>query len=175
MSKKLITACLGLVALAAFVLPAVASASPVITHPTGTRLDPKAAGAECTGVASTICITGTNVGNIKLLTDPAEGTATTPLFECTKSVVTAYLEENTGTSVTATIHTVTIEGTGGVISPGTMKECSGFGGFGNLTPTTNGSGVDGESITNGTPWCLKLGASDTFTIRGGKCTEAARK
>src|SRR4051794_40869719 len=174
MTKKLITACLGLVALAALVLPAVASASPVVTFPTGTRLDPKAAGAACTGVAGTICITGTNVGNTKLLTDPAEGTATTPLLECSKAMMTAYLEENTGTSFTTTIHTVTFEGTGGVISPGTMKECLGFGGFGNFTPTTNG-GVDGESITSGTPWCLKSGASDTFTIRGGKCTEEPRK
>ena len=55
MSKKLTTACLALSALAAFALPAVASASPEITHPTGTRL--------ATGTK----ITGTNVGNAKFL------------------------------------------------------------------------------------------------------------
>src|SRR4051812_13995002 len=164
MSKKLITACLALVALAAFVLPAVASASPVITHPTADRLDPTIGG--CTSVAGTICLTGTGVSSTKILSDPAEGTTATTLFECSKSTVTGYLTKNNGTEIEATIHTATFEGTGNVITGGPMHECSGFGAFGNMTPTTNGGGVDGESITSGTPWCFKSGASDTFAIRG---------
>ena len=173
MSKKLITACMALVALAAFALPAAASASPVVTHPTGTVLNPET--GECTGVKKTICIKATNIGNAKLLTDPAEGTATLPMTECSTVTMTGYLEKNTGGVIEATIHTATFEGTGGVISPGTMHECTGFNGLGNLTPTVNGGGTDGESISNGTPWCLKSGASDTFTIRGGACTAESRK
>jgi len=159
MSKKLITACMALVALAAFALPAAASAtSPVVTHPTGTVLNPET--GECTSVKKTICIKGTNVGKTKLLTDPAEGTSPLPL---------------TGGVIEATIHTATFEGTGGVITGGTMHECTGLNGIGEMTPTTNGGGTDGESIANGTPWCLKSGASDTFTIRGGACTAESRK
>jgi hypothetical protein len=58
MSKKLITSCTALLALAVFILPAAASASPEITHPTGTRLG--------TGAN----ITGTNVGEPRSETQP---------------------------------------------------------------------------------------------------------
>jgi hypothetical protein len=173
MSKKLITACLGLVAFAAFVLPAVASASPQITHPTGTRLDPET--GECTGVKKTICIVGTNVGATKLLTDPTEGEAKV-LSECSTAKVTGYLTKNTGTAIEGTIHTATFSGTGGELFK--MHECTStaLAGFGNLTPTTNGGGTDEENVVEGTPWCITAsGASDVFKVRGGACGAATTK
>src|SRR4051794_24044133 len=105
MSKKLITACLGLFAFAAFVLPAVASASPQITHPTGTRLDPT--GKTCTTTSNAICIVGTNVGNTVLKTDPTGETKPSVLSECSTAKMTGWLTKNTGTEIEGTIHTAT--------------------------------------------------------------------
>lgn len=173
MSKKLITARLGLVAFAAFAaLPALAPASPVLTHPTGTTLNP--ATGSCTGVAGTICIVATNIGGSKLETDPGGTTAPSVLSECSTTKLTGYLEKNTGSVIEGTIHTATSSGTGTAVNG--MNECTGVSGtIGNILPTLNGGGVDGENITNGTPLCVKSGVNDTGTLRGGKCTEAARK
>jgi len=165
MSKKLITACLGLLALAAFILPATASAAPEITHPTGTRLNPTT--GSCTSVAGTVCVTATNVGETLLKTDPASGEPTV-LARCTTAAMTGYLKKNNGTEIEATIHTATFSGTGG-LSNG-MNECTGS--FGNITVTTNGNKVDNESVTNGTPWCIRATKAmepDEFQLTGGDC------
>src|ERR1044072_2672059 len=81
MHKKIITACLALVALAAFALPATASAAtdPQITHPTGTLLNPT--GKECTGNPG-ICIVATQVCALtKLKSTDNKNT----LLECTSA------------------------------------------------------------------------------------------
>jgi len=175
MSKKLITACMALVALAAFALPAVASASPQITHPTGTRLDPKAAGAECTGVKETICIKATNVGETLL----KDGEGKNTLTKCTTATMTGYLRRNSGTEIEADIHTATFSGTGAEFNG--MHECTGS--IGNLTVTTNGEDpaltkIDEGTVPSGTPYCLTATnkmAADEFQIRGGTCSESTRK
>ncbi len=94
MSKKLITACVAVVALAAFALPAVASASPQLTHPTGTRL------------ATGVTIKGTNVGAL-LLTS----TAGAVLTECSSATMTGTLTKNNGTEVEGTISSAVFTGT----------------------------------------------------------------
>jgi len=168
MSKKLITACMALFALAAFALPVSATASPVVTHPTGTRWDPTT--GECTGVKGTVCVKATNVGETILF----NGAGTEELVKCSTAIMTGYMFENSGTSIKANIHTATFSGTGGVNDG--MNECTGIsaGGFGNLTVTTNGGGVDENTVANGTPYCLTSGASDTFKIRGGLCSQEQR-
>jgi hypothetical protein len=161
MSKKLITACMALVAFAALaVMPAVASATndPELTHPTGTLL------AEGTK------ITATNVGETLL----KSGDGSSILARCTHATMTGTLTKNKENTVEGTIDTATFEGTGGFLNG--MNECTGS--FGNLTVTTNGGGVDGETVENGTPWCVRSTptmATDEFQVRGGACGTATRK
>jgi hypothetical protein len=172
MNTKLISALMALLALGAFVLPATVSASPVITHPTGTILNPSK--GSCAGVSGTVCIVGTNIGISKLKTDPSGSTAPAVLTECSTTTITGYLEKNTGTLIEGTIITATSQGTGPEVNG--MHECTGASGIiGNVLPTLNGGGVDGENITNGTPLCVKSGPNDTGTLRGGKCSEEPRK
>jgi hypothetical protein len=164
MSKKLITACMALFALAAFVLPAAASASPVATQPTGTTM--------ATGTK----ILGTNIGNTVLKTDPSGTTAPSTLTECSTARMTGELTKNNGSTIEGTISTATFSGTGSVLNG--RNECTGASGIlGNLTPTTNSSassGTEGETVTNGTPWCLRAtGSENKFTLRGGACNVSA--
>lgn len=149
MSKKLITACMGLMALAAFILPASASASPVITHPTGTTLS--LSGKSCTGVSNTVCIKAHNVGVTKM-----KDTSGNTLTECTTATMTGYLTKNNDLEIEADIHSTSFTGTG------SNGECTST--FGGITVDTN--------IGEGTPWCIK--ASNTleanqFQVVGGNC------
>jgi len=175
MSKKLITACLGVLALAAFALPANALAvSATLTHPTGTALNP--VGQKCTTLENAVCLTATNVGKTLLKSDDGS----TTLSECTKATLTGSLIKNKEGHIEANIHTATFSGDGAEFDG--MKECLGLGGLGNLTPTTNGTDpvntkIDGEDVEHGTPWCLTAGGdlpANTFTVRGGTCSESAR-
>jgi hypothetical protein len=97
MHKKLTTACLALVALAAFVLPAAAQAvtHPVLTHPTGTVL--------ATGTK----ITATNTANSLLV----ETNGTTKLT-CTKVSMTGTLTNNVTGTVKGNISAAAFSGTG---------------------------------------------------------------
>ena len=154
MSKKLITACLGLLALAAFILPATASASPQITHPTGTRLDPT--GKTCTTGLSGICITATQLGVSKFTNGAGE-----VLTECSSASMTGALQTNSGTLVTGTIHSTTFSGTAA------EGKCTKLGG---VRVTTNVG-------ANGTPWCVRADNTmnaDEFQVRGGACSEESR-
>jgi len=187
MSKKLITACLGVLALAAFALPANALAvSATLTHPTGTALAPKFNGEKSkTCAEGGTCLTGTNIGNTFLKSD--DGSAT--LSECATAVITGSLTKNANGHIEGDITTATFFGEGAELNG--MKECVGLAGLGNLTPTTNGTHptctgtpeqcpvekIDNEDVANGTPWCLTAGgelAANTFTVRGGTCSESAR-
>jgi len=168
MSKKLITACLGVLALAAFALPANALAvSATLTHPTGTAL--------ATGTK----LTGTNIGTTFLKTDDGK----TIIAECGHAVITGTLTKNKEGHIEGDITTATFFGDREVHKG--MKECTGFVGLGNFTPTTNGTDPVGtklepgseEDLENGTPWCMTAGgalAANTFTVRGGTCSEGAR-
>jgi hypothetical protein len=152
MHKKLITASLALVALAAFALPAAAQATntPVITHPTGTIL------------AGTPTIKGTNIGDTLM-------TNTTGNVEvrCTAATMTGTLTKNETGNVQGNISSAVFTGTG------TGGACKGFSGFLNVTvdPLNMGTGA-------GQGWCLKSTsamATDEFQVLGGKCSEAAKK
>jgi hypothetical protein len=94
MSKKFTTACVTLAALATLALPAAASASPKLTHPTGTSL------------ATSTLFKGTNVGVIKMTS--AGGAA---LWQCEVASMTGQITKNTGTEIEADISSVSITGT----------------------------------------------------------------
>jgi hypothetical protein len=156
MSKKLITACLGVLALAAFMLPASASANPILTHPTGTTLNP--ATGSCTGVSGTVCITATSTAVVKLW--PTSGDTGTPLTECTSAVLTGYLTSNgKANPIKGSIHTANFTGTG------VNGECTST--FGGITVDTN--------VGNGVPWCIEsIATTDEFQVRGNSCANEAR-
>jgi hypothetical protein len=115
MYKKLITACLGMAAFAAFVLPATASASPTLTAPTGT---PYTGLIKATQVGhSTLwntkkdtrqltCTGGTMEGEVTRSGTPIEGKITSAVFSGTGGVAHNGLPECTGSvnaSVTASV------------------------------------------------------------------------
>lgn len=168
MSKKLITACLGLVALGALALPAGASASPRLCETTPLP------SIECHNVAGGSLITGTNVGEAALFSGE------TPVLECSKAIFTGVLTSNTGTHIEGDITTATFTGSG-TQDPNSVKnmpECTGTSGLPNATVTSNGTHpagtkVDNEDVTNGMPYCITAN-SDMFTIRGGTCTDQPR-
>lgn len=173
MSIKLIQGCTGLMALAVLVLPAAAPASPLITHPTGTAMATRAAACAKEGEAG--CIKGTNIG--EALFKDSEGKNT--LASCSSAVMTGTLTKNTGSQIEADIQTFTLSGSGATFNG--MSECTSTR-LGFLTITTNGthqgSKVDEGTVAAGTPYCLKatnLLKADEFQIRGGTCTEEARK
>jgi hypothetical protein len=144
MSKKLITACMALVALAAFALPAVASATndPDLTHPTGTLL--------ATGKK----IVGTNIGITKFI-------AGETTVECNKDVLTGTLTKNNGSEVEGTIETASFKGTA------SSERCTS--GLGPVTVTTNvGNGT--PWCVRSTPAMV----TDEVQIRGNGCANAAR-
>jgi hypothetical protein len=149
MYKKLIMVCMAVAAFAAFVMPAVASASPELTHPTGTTYCPKdEAGKEC-------LVTGTNVGNWVLKSSLGN-------IECNSVVLTGTLTENSGTSIKGDINSATFGNTG------TGGDCTGPLGT-SIAVTTN--------VGNGVPWCLSANntmAADEFQVRGGACTAESR-
>jgi hypothetical protein len=144
MSKKLIGAFMALAAFAAFaVMPAVSSASPELTHPTGTTL---ATGSK---------ITATLLGGSAILKDTSGNT----LITCTTATLTGELTRNNGTEIQGQITSATYGGTGAKVSAEPANECTGT--FGNTSVTPLAS--------KATPWCLKSQASDKWNLTGGAC------
>ena len=153
MHKKILTACIAAFALAALALPVAAQAAntPVITHPTGTVLNPT--GKECGGKPG-ICISARNVGN-SLMLDTSGNTQLT----CTTVSMSGRLIKNT-----------TAGGNEGQISAasftgtGAEGRCTGF--------------VNAKIDVLGLPWCLKSNSemvTDEFTITSSACGAAAAK
>ncbi|HEX5593208.1 MAG TPA: hypothetical protein VFX35_07665 [Solirubrobacterales bacterium] len=165
MSKKIIMACMAVAALAAFALPASASASKMTLEENGVPLN--TTGQTCTGKAG-ICILATNKdanGNhlVSKFTDANGNT----LVECTTADLTGRLEKNTHEEIAGTIETATFEGTANV-TPRTVDCGSATLGDVLVTPST---------ATNGLPWCVRSTAAmaaDEVQIRGNECTAAAR-
>jgi hypothetical protein len=173
MSMKFIPACSGLMALAALILSASTAASPVITHPTGSAMATRA--TACAKEGETGCFKGTNVGETVFKDSELKSTLAT----CSSTVMTGTLTKNNGSQIEADIQTLTLSGTGAAYN--SMNECTSTR-LGNPTMTTNGTHeavkIDEGTVASGTPYCLKatnLMAADEFQIRGGTCTEAARK
>jgi hypothetical protein len=147
MPKKLITACMALVAFAA---PALGSASasatntPSLTAPAGT----------VAAVGSTIV--GTSVDPLFL------GTEGTSLFTCVSAKLTGEVTKNSGGNVEGNITSATFVGSKEPITPEPDKACT---------------GIFNASVTATTPWCLRSTTTmktNEFQLRGGKCSEAAK-
>jgi hypothetical protein len=182
MHRKFIAACVALFAFAAFaVIPALASASPVVTE-TGKKVEGEP------------LIVATQASTIELETSAG-------FVKCSKSTLTGRLKANTGTTIQGQITSSSFTGTSGTgtqcesqflgaitvdppqtmcihsskndafeILPGT---CGATGG--NLTFTLTGglgtcsytrSSVTGTYTTNTTPSVLTIGASQTFSGTG---------
>jgi hypothetical protein len=151
MHKKLITACLALVALAAFALPAMAQAAnkATLTQPTGTAMT---AGTK---------ITGTNIGNSLILS-----TSGSTQLTCTIATMTGELTKNETGNVQGNISAAAFTGAG----PG--NRCTGFVNLA-VDPLGLGTGA-------GQGWCLKSNGTieettDEFQVFGGKCSETTKK
>lgn len=150
MSKKLIMSCMALVAFAAFVLPATASAA---NKPTATD----AAGVVKVGAG----ITGTSIGETTFLkTDGVTG-----LVHCTTAHLSGTVTRNDSGFVEGTISSAKFSGTGAVSADNGLNECTGS--FGNAF------------ITVELPMCLKstpTNAEDEFEVgtevTGKTCAEA---
>lgn len=145
MSKKLIMACLSVVALAAFALPATASASPELCETVE---------GVCVKVTGTPKIRAHSVGaTVNFVTGG------TTLVECTSSEMTGTLTTNSGTEIKGDIESASFSGAeaGG-------KCRSSFGGA---------TAVD-TNIGNGVPWCLSTTGEDKYSVRGNSCTLASR-
>ncbi|HET7506939.1 MAG TPA: hypothetical protein VFJ53_01145 [Solirubrobacterales bacterium] len=146
MSKKLMTGLLGLVALAAMALPAVASASPELTSPTGTTA---AVGSKFTAVnIGEMVMTDTN-GNI--------------INRCTSADLSGEVTKNSGTAIEGNVTTASFTGTGA------EGNCTGT--FFSSPRFTFGVANGVPWCVR----ALSTFATNEVQIRGGKCSEAARE
>ena len=156
---KLVKACIALAAFAAiFVVPSVASASPELTHPTGSTVPVGtkiiATNVEHSGTSKITKMT-TSIGNI----------------ECSTATMTGEVTSNTGTHIAGDITTVEFKGT-----PGEPNSAHCFGGFGGNTTVTPSHTTNPEhNGVQSLPWCITANElNDKFTVRGGKCSEKER-
>jgi hypothetical protein len=139
MRKQLIVACLALAAFA--VVPSLASAKPVLTHPTGTVAP---VGTK---------ITATNVGNATLSNGLGHVT-------CSTAILTGEVTSNsTANGIQGTLTKAEFGGTGSKIVNDPEPECTGTGFY-----------AGGAGVTTNPPYCLQaIGTTDTVAIRGGAC------
>lgn len=142
MNRKLINACIALAALAAFALPATASAAndPQLTE--GGAL--VAAGASVVGTTVNPSFTTTSGSSI---------------LSCSSAKATGKVLKNSSGTVEGEITTATYSGTGAISSDNNLPECTGS--FGNAYIT----------VTN-TPLCIKSTpamAEDEGQVGGGGC------
>lgn len=140
-----------------FTVPSIASASPELTSPTGTRAPVGtkflATNVAHAGTALTF-VTETSLGNM----------------ECETATITGEVVKNDGTHLVGTISTFELKGTAG--NPSSSHCAGGYGG--NITVTPNHTTNPTHNGVASLPWCLTLsGPEDTFTIfgeTGGSCT-----
>jgi len=155
MSKKLITACMALMAFAAFALPAVARAE---NHPTLVE----------NGVSVEVgkLITGTNEGNTTFTS-----TTGNPQLECSTVKLTGKVTRNDSGIVEGTITTKDYSGTGAVNADNNLNECTGTSFFSGNSFVT----VLGNLCIRSTPAMV----TDEFQIgtdpAGGNCSETNGK
>ena len=146
MNRKLLAACMVIAAFS--VVPSLAAAKPVLTHPTGTVL-PVTTGGVPTKIKAT------NVGNTKMTISGL------PTLECTTAVLTGDLHINETTKgIEGEITSAEFGGTGSKIAGDVEPECTG------------GAGPSGVTVTS-LPWCIEATEdNDNFALKGGKCTAA---
>jgi hypothetical protein len=155
MSKKITMICAALAAFMAFaVLPAVASASPEVTFPTGTRL------------AVPAKIHAHNVGNTKMTTSSGN-------IECTTATMTGTLTVNNGSQIEGDVETASF--TGG----GSGSNCTGPLGDVQVTVTSlpwcvrSTAGANEFEVRGGN--CNETSRALTFTLDTGGLTCAYSK
>lgn len=141
MQKKMMPACLAIMALAA--VPSLASANPILTKPTGTVM---ATGSAIKARNVGLLVFTTSVGNLN----------------CSTAILEETLTGNTtATGAKIEITSARFGGTGPIQTELAEPECTGddiFGLNATFTPTLN------------VPWCLTAPAStDVFTVIGGPC------
>ncbi|HET9152974.1 MAG TPA: hypothetical protein VFN85_02520 [Solirubrobacterales bacterium] len=148
MSKKLIIACMALVSLAAFALPAVASAAnkpTLVETPTSTETLHVEPGSK---------IISTNSGETFFWNTGA----TTKQVTCNKAVMTGTVLKNSEGTIEGEITSSIFQGTGAISADNNLPECTGS--FGNAY------------VTVSTPMCIRstpVMAEDEFQVTGGKC------
>lgn len=149
--KTLLRSTIAMAAVVAlFVLPSLASASPELTSPTGTRAP-----------VGTKFI-GTNVAHASA---PKQFLTTTPIgtMSCATATITGEVVKNDGSHLIGRITTFQLSGT--EASP-SSSHCNGFGGGAtSVTPshTTNPTHNGVAAL----PWCITAsGAENVFTIYG---------
>ena len=154
MHKKLILACMALAGFVAFVvLPAAASASPVLCETT--------VGGPCDNLPPKAIITYTNVGET-LMTNSSGSVLT----RCTTAVLEGELTTNSGTEIEGNVTSASFTGSG------SENRCTATFGNSIVTPT-----VTAEGAAHGLPWCIRATSAmepDEMQIRGGNCSEASR-
>jgi hypothetical protein len=149
--KILLCATIAMVAFAAFfVAPTLASASPELTSPTGTRAS-----------VGTL-FTATNVAHANT-PSTFRTTLSTGTMECATATFTGEVIENSGTNLVGTISTFELKGT-----PGTPNASHCASPLGATTITPNHASNPTHNGVASLPWCIKFSAEDIFTIYG--CT-----
>lgn len=160
MNKTIQQACIALaIFVAVFVAPSPASASPELTSPTGTRAP-----------VGTL-LQGTNVEHGET-SKVLKMTTSVGTFECAEATLTGELTSNQEAHVAGNVTTTEFRGT--PAAP-TSPHCAGPGGLGTITITPSHITNPSHNGVSSLPWCITADAvADQFTVRGGKCSEAAR-
>lgn len=155
---KLIRACIAMAAFAAiFVIPSAASAKPELTHPTGTTIP---AGTK---------LMATNVAH-SATGKPTRFTAGGLEVVCQTATLTGELEKNTGTHIAGNITTAEFFGKVGNHNTGSCES-----NLGDVVATPTHLVNPEHEGKKSLPWCVTANElNDKLTIRGGKCSEAAR-
>lgn len=166
---RLVKACIAMAAFAAlFVVPSMASASPVLTHPTGTAAP----------VGTKILATNVAHANTSVITK-----MTTPggNVECATATITGEIKTNSGTHILGTITTAEFRSTPGTNH--TESHCTAPGGLGKVTVTPNHTVNPCHTPSGGTshcslPWCITASnLNDEFEVfadTDGKCEEKGK-
>ncbi|HEX5593219.1 MAG TPA: hypothetical protein VFX35_07720 [Solirubrobacterales bacterium] len=154
MSKKLIMSCMALVAFAAFVLPATASATndPQLTETTF-NAEGKDIGTHTVPPGAKVI--GTNIGNADFMNTTGEGT---PQVSCSSALLTGTVTKNEGGTVEGSISTADFSGTGPLSKHNPAKEYS------ECTAS-----IGNAAITVSTPLVIKSDptmATDEFRVSG---------
>jgi hypothetical protein len=155
MRKTLIAACLAIAAFA--VVPSLASAKPVVTHPTGTIMAVHPAGKTCTEKPEG-CILATNIGETTMTTSIGD-------IHCSTAILTGELTQNNAANgFKGTITSAKFGGDSTLTIPGDEEpECTTTGILGNT------------GITATPPYCVEgVEANDKLKVRGGACSEAVK-
>jgi hypothetical protein len=147
MMKNLIKASIAMAAFAALlVVPSVASAL-TVTAPTGTSY---------IGNVIATNVPHANTKEHTLMTLPGGGAVT-----CDRATLTGKTLNNHANPIQGEITTAQFEG------PNKNPECTSP--FGNVTPTPNHTKDLLHNGLTSLPWCIKAGAENKFTLRGGTC------